>query len=68
MEKLLLQTEMLTAKLSNFGLNPDDWKVTLLSEDQIEVRNRTDQDFYFQGKVKEEANRLDICQLSLIEI
>jgi hypothetical protein len=62
------QTEILTDRLSSYGLNPGDWRVVVIGDERIKVINKEDDDFCFQGTLKLKSNRWDISQLSLVQI
>jgi hypothetical protein len=46
----------LQSSLSQFGLCPNDWNIEPQKNDFILIKNKTEESFYFIGKIKQKTN------------
>ncbi|MFZ3231926.1 MAG: hypothetical protein WA160_17090 [Pseudobdellovibrio sp.] len=47
----------LNTQLSDFGLQPEDWTLTLESDKKIKIKNKQEASFYFFGSIENQKGK-----------
>ncbi len=55
-------------ELQQYGLNPQDWKVQVISQKKILLQNKVDHKFCFLAQYKKMREKISIQQITLISV